>query len=109
MSDLGNKRIMGDNIQYFLDKYGITRRDFAKAVGIPYSTLTEWMNARAYPRIDKIEIMANYFGVDKSELVEKRKPELDPTVRRLLSYVEKLTPEQAESLIPLIKSMTKEV
>ena len=30
------------------------------------------MHARTYPRIDKIEMMANYFGIEKSDLVEKK-------------------------------------
>ena len=32
------------------------------------------LNAKKYPRIDKIEILANYFNVNKSALVEKRSP-----------------------------------
>lgn len=67
---LGNKKVMGFNIQRHLDKMGITRKDFAKAIGVPYSSLTDWINGKSYPRIDKIELMANYFGIQKSDLVE---------------------------------------
>ena len=71
---LGNKRIMGDNILYYMQLENIERRDFAKAIGVPYSSLTDWINGKSYPRIDKIEMMARYFGVQKSDLVE------DPTI-----------------------------
>lgn len=67
---LGNKKVMGMNIQRNIDRMGITRKDFAKAIGVPYSSLTDWINGKSYPRIDKIEIMARYFGVQKSDLVE---------------------------------------
>lgn len=70
---LGNKKVMGINIQRNIDRMGITRKDFAKAIGVPYSSLTDWINGKSYPRIDKIEMMARYFGVQKSDLVE------DPT------------------------------
>lgn len=70
---LGNKIIMGRNIQYYMDRMGIDRKDFAKAIGVPYSSLTDWINGKTYPRIDKIERMANYFGIPKSELVEEPK------------------------------------
>ncbi len=35
-------------------------------------TFSDWVNAKTYPRIDKIELMANYFGISKSDLVEDR-------------------------------------
>lgn len=70
---LGNKEIMGKNIQYFMDINNLSRQDLCKAIGVKYTTLTDWIKGNAYPRIDKIELMANYFGVSKSELVEERK------------------------------------
>ena len=69
---LGNKRIMGDNILHYMQLENIERRDFAKAIGVPYSSLTDWINGNTYPRIDKIQKMADFFGIDKSDLVEKR-------------------------------------
>lgn len=73
---LGNKKIMGDNIQYYLGKHGIERKEFAKIIGVPYSTLTCWINGTAYPRIDKIQKMADFFGIEKADLVEERTPKL---------------------------------
>ena len=78
---LGNKKIMGDNIQFFMDRAGIERRDFAKAIGVPYSSLTDWLNGRTYPRIDKIERMAQYFGIEKADLVEDRNRKAAASVR----------------------------
>ena len=70
MSDLGNKRIMARNIQFFMDKRDLSRQDMCQILSVPYTTFTDWINAKTYPRIDKIELMANYFGVSKSALVE---------------------------------------
>lgn len=75
MSDLGNKRIMAQNIQYYMQLYGKTRNDMCEALGVKYTTFTDWVKGNSYPRIDKIELMANYFGIEKSDLVE------DPSVR----------------------------
>ena len=60
MSDLGNKQIMAENIRYYMKKKQIGRRDLCEALGFKYSTVTDWLNAEKYPRIDKIEMMANY-------------------------------------------------
>ena len=72
---LGNKHIMGQNILYYMNQMGLERKDFAKAINVPYSTLVEWINGNAYPRIDKIQRMADYFGIEKADLVESRSEE----------------------------------
>lgn len=71
MSDLGNKAIMAENIQRLMDSRGIDRNKICADLGFKYTTFTDWVKGKTYPRIDKIEMMANYFGVPKSELVEK--------------------------------------
>lgn len=70
MSDLGNKEIMAQNIQRLMEKHGKDRNDICRDLGFKYTTFTDWINGNTYPRIDKIELMANYFNVSKSELVE---------------------------------------
>lgn len=72
MNGLGNKEIMAKNIQFYMDKYGKSRQDMCDALGVKYTTLTDWVKGNSYPRIDKIELMANYFGISKSDLVEER-------------------------------------
>lgn len=71
MSDLGNKAVMAENIQRLMDSRGIDRNKICADLGFKYTTFTDWVKGNTYPRIDKIEMMANYFGVPKSELVEK--------------------------------------
>lgn len=69
---LGNRRVMGQNIEYYMNRMGLERKELAKALGVPYSSLTDWMNGNAYPRIDKIQLMADFFHIEKSDLVEPR-------------------------------------
>ena len=70
MGALGNKEIMARNIKRYMQKMGISRKDFCERLGFAYSTVTDWLNAEKYPRIDKIEMMANFFGISKADLVE---------------------------------------
>ena len=70
MGNLGNKEIMAKNIQYYMDKYDKTRQEMCDALGVKYTTFTDWVKGNSYPRIDKIELMANYFGISKADLVE---------------------------------------
>lgn len=69
--NLGNRKTMSKNIQYYMNLRGATRKEICDTLKIPYTTFTDWVNGNAYPRIDKIEMMANYFGIEKSDLVEE--------------------------------------
>ena len=71
MRDSSNKRIMADNIIRLMRLHNKTRREICNDLHISYTTFTDWVNANTYPRIDKIEMLANYFGVEKSDLVER--------------------------------------
>ena len=74
-TQLGNKKIMAKNIQYYMDLYNKTRNDICHDLGIKYTTFTDWIKANTYPRIDKIELMANYFNIEKSDLIEEHNKE----------------------------------
>lgn len=98
MSDLGNKEVMAQNIKYYLRKNDVTQTDMCKTLGFKMSTVSDWMHARTYPRIDKIEMMSNYFGIEKSDLVENKadKAELTPKDTK---QIEKILQDTREKLI----------
>ena len=75
MSDLGNKAVMAKNIKYYMELHGKSRNEICEALGVKYTTFTDWVKGNVYPRIDKIELMANYFGISKADLVEDKKTE----------------------------------
>lgn len=70
MSDLGNREIFSKNLQYYMNLYNKTRIQVAKDIGVSYTTFTSWIKGTNYPRIDKIELLANYFRVNKADLIE---------------------------------------
>lgn len=74
MSGLGNKEIMAKNIKRLLEEHDMSQTDLCNALGFKFMTVSDWVNAKSYPRIDKIEMMANFFGVSKADLVEEQKP-----------------------------------
>lgn len=72
MSNLGNKKTMSNNLKRYLRINKVSRTQLSENLGISYSTISDWVNGKSYPRIDKIEMMANYFGINKSDLVEDK-------------------------------------
>ena len=66
-----SKETFAKNLAYYMNKNGKTQKEMADIVGVTEPTFSYWVNAKKYPRIDKIEIMANYFGILKSDLIEE--------------------------------------
>ncbi|WP_242327800.1 helix-turn-helix domain-containing protein [Lactococcus lactis] len=71
IGNLGNKKTMAQNLKRLLAAKGLNPHQFSEIMGFKYTTVMNWIKANTYPRIDKIEMMAQYFGVDKSDLVEE--------------------------------------
>ena len=77
MSDLGNKAVIAQNLRYYIDKSGKTQTEICRDLNFRPSTFSDWVKGNTYPRIDKIESLANYFGINKSDLIEDKKNETD--------------------------------
>ena len=72
-SNLGNKETMARNIRYYMELNHVNAVEMCRILDVPQSTFSYWLNAKTYPRIDKIEKMANFFHIEKSDLIEERK------------------------------------
>ena len=70
-NELGNKEIFSKNLNYFMNAHSIDRYRIAQITDVKYSTVSDWCNGIYYPRIDKIELIADYFGISKADLIEK--------------------------------------
>lgn len=67
-----NKKIFASNLMYYLEQRHMTQTDLARELGIPNMTISNWINAKTYPRVDKIQMIADYFNIGKSQLTEMR-------------------------------------
>ena len=116
MLDLGNKEVMSKNLKRLMKERNVTAKKLSKDLNFPYTTLLSWLKAEYYPRIDKIEAMADYFGVLKSELIESQtaeqeKPIIDDGLtdgqRQLIEFARSLTEEQAALALRLLRSLVE--
>ena len=72
---MSNKNIFATNLKRYMALNDKSRTDLANALGISYYTVTDWVKGKKYPRMDKIEMLANYFGILKSDLIEVKTDE----------------------------------
>lgn len=68
---MDNKNIFARNLKYYMALNNKTRRDLEAALGVSYYTISDWVNGKKYPRMDKVELLANYFNIQKSDLIEE--------------------------------------
>lgn len=52
------------------DKKGVTDYRVSIETGITKSTFTDWKNGRSTPKIEKLKILADYFGVKIEDFLE---------------------------------------
>lgn len=71
---MDNKNIFAENLNYYMDLHQKSRREVSEALDVSYYTFTDWIKGKKYPRMDKVEMLANYFGILKSDLIEEKKP-----------------------------------
>ena len=77
---LGNKQLMAKNISRLMKENNIDRKKLSNDLKVKYTTLSDWINAKTYPRIDKIELLADYFNVTKADLVEDKERQVLETL-----------------------------
>ena len=109
--NLGNKETMAANLRRLLEPTGMSIKDFSKKLGFKYTTTLGWFNADRYPRIDKIEIIAHYFGVKKSDLVEEYNPikEKQSTTKQILDNIfSKLETNRQDKVVSYAQSELEE-
>ena len=108
-----NKKIMARNIKRYMEKKGVTNQQLCDALGFKYTTFLDWIKGVTYPRIGKVEAMAEYFGCEKSDLIEdkKEKPTVDDGLsdekRALMQFAQNLPEDKAALALRLLKSIAE--
>lgn len=67
------RETLAKNLNRLLEEKGRKKVDVFNALqkfGVSETTVYSWFNAKKYPRIDKIQLLADYFGVLKSDITE---------------------------------------
>lgn len=72
MSEDKLKQIFSENLKRQLELHDKQPVDLVNDLKIPFSTVSNWLNAQKFPRMGKVELLADYFGIEKSDLIEER-------------------------------------
>ena len=103
-----SKEVFAKNLRRYMERKDISQKELAVIVGVSAPTINEWIKAKKYPRIDKIEILSNYFGCLKSDLIEEKTEEqlnMEKTNDLLSDII--LTLRMDNELLEIVESLTK--
>ena len=73
MPDEELRRIFTKNLNAFLSERGYKQADLARAMGVSTTTTAKWCTGKAIPRIDKIQSICNWLGIEKEALLNEQK------------------------------------
>lgn len=111
---MDNKNIFAYNLKRYMELHGRSRNDISEALHISYFTVSDWVNGKKYPRMDKVEMLANYFGIQKSDLIESHAdqneledPKLTKEEKEWLDFYHKLSEESRCVMIEMMNSIDK--
>ncbi|HIZ53094.1 MAG TPA: XRE family transcriptional regulator [Candidatus Enterococcus avicola] len=71
------REILAKNLNELLEKKRQSQADVIKALNIPEATVRSWFSGTKYPRIDKIQMLADYFNVPRSRITEEQADNLE--------------------------------
>ena len=72
MSDELQMKIFAKNQRHYIDRENKTQKEVADAIGVSPQTFNTWLQMVALPRMGKVQALADYFGVNKSDLLEDK-------------------------------------
>lgn len=111
MKDNGdiNKKIFVKNLNYYMTINNKKQADLVTELGLKTSTVSDWVNGKKYPRVDKMQLLADYFGILKSDLTEEHDTSKLTDDIELQEYLEELkNRSEMRMLFSLAKDATKE-
>ena len=97
-----NKEIFANNLNFYMEQKGVDRNTLCADLDLKYTTVRDWLKGITYPRIGKIELLANYFKINKSDLIENKTATAqtsDFLLEEITNTARKLTPENKKIVL----------
>ena len=106
-----NKEIFANNLSFYMEQKGVDRNTLCADLDLKYTTVRDWLKGITYPRIGKIELLANYFKINKSDLIENKTATAqtsDFLLEEITNTARKLSPENKKIVLRTSEDLLKE-
>ena len=104
------KQIFSKNLRYYMNLHGKSQTDLINDLHINKSAISTWYNGTRLPRMDKVDALAKYFGINRSDLIEDKSS--FPEVNTLAAHFEgeefsEAEMEEIKSFVEFVKNKRK--
>ena len=127
MADEEQKRIFSKNLNNYLAMSDKTQKEVAEAIGVSPQTFNTWCQGIALPRMGKVQLLADYFKIGKTDLIDEKNKENgepyylndetrqiaqeafeNPELRTLFHVARDIPPERLKAHIEFMKSLKEQ-
>ena len=106
-----NKEIFANNLSFYMEQKGVDRNTLCADLDLKYTTVRDWLKGITYPRIGKIELLANYFNINKSDLIENKISTAQPSdslLEEITNTARKLNTDNKKIVLRTSEDLLKE-
>lgn len=113
MGEKEQREIFSKNLKHYMNLSGYTQKEVADAIGVSPQTFNTWMRGIALPRMGKVERLANFFGIKKTDLIDEAGTtgyaiQLSSIETEIMDVVFKLTDENKKTTLKQVKFLLYE-
>lgn len=80
MSESDYKKVFSQNLNYYMTLNEKSQMNIVNDLHLSQSTVSNWCTGLKLPRMDKIQMLADYFGIEKSDLLEDKSKKKEITI-----------------------------
>lgn len=106
-----NKEIFANNLSFYMERKGVDRNTLCADLDLKYTTVRDWLKGITYPRIGKIELLANYFNINKSDLIENKNSTAQPSdslLEEITNTARKLNTDNKKNVLRMSEDLLDE-
>lgn len=106
MTDLEYRDIFTKKLNYYMKLNGKKQQDLIDDLNLSSSTVSSWCNGKRLPRMGKIQMLADYFNIEKSDLIEDKSKTTVTPENMLLGHFNKLNQTGKNEAIKQVENLT---
>ena len=114
------REVFVENLTRLMRERGIDQSAIASSLGLTASTVSDWVNGKKYPRVDRMQRLADFFGVPMSALTIQQSPDRDriheiseslqhnPKLGLLFDRSRKMSERDLDAVLGIVEAILKE-
>lgn len=108
MNDEEQKKIFSKNLRKYVENSGKQQNDICRDIGVKTTTFNMWIKGNTMPNVSKIQMLADYFHIGKSDLVDEKPeaPEFNEDHIEMIQIYDSLPKSEQDKMMQIIRLLS---